>query len=144
MSPGHYTELFFLDEPTALAAGHRPCACCRRADYQSFAAAWARAFPAKTEAWAAAQIDRMLREKTPPLVSPLRDLPDGCIVEAQELECSLWWHGKLFRWSHAGYGAAYAVCAKTCVRCVTSAPMVEVLRAGYTPWPPHVSVDTFT
>ncbi|NNJ68975.1 MAG: hypothetical protein HKP54_13150 [Boseongicola sp.] len=36
MQPGHYTELFFLDEAVALAAGHRPCALCRRADYRAF------------------------------------------------------------------------------------------------------------
>ena len=41
MAPGHYTRLFFLDEPTALAAGHRPCAYCRRAEYNTFREAWA-------------------------------------------------------------------------------------------------------
>jgi hypothetical protein len=41
MTPGRYTELFFLDEATALAAGHRPCFECRRADANQFAAAWA-------------------------------------------------------------------------------------------------------
>ena len=40
MTPGAYTELFFLDEATALAAGHRPCAECRHADYQRFTSAW--------------------------------------------------------------------------------------------------------
>src|SRR5262245_4164150 len=43
MSPGRYTELFFLDEAVALAAGHRPCAECRRADYERFREAWRRA-----------------------------------------------------------------------------------------------------
>jgi hypothetical protein len=45
MSPGQYTELFFLDEATALAAGHRPCATCRRADYDAFKALWLEANP---------------------------------------------------------------------------------------------------
>ena len=36
MQPGRYTELFFLDEATAFAAGHRPCAECRRDDYNRF------------------------------------------------------------------------------------------------------------
>jgi hypothetical protein len=40
MAPGRYTELFFLDEATACAAGHRPCFECRRADANAFAAAW--------------------------------------------------------------------------------------------------------
>ena len=45
MTPGKWTELFFLDEATALAAGHRPCAECRNADYRAFQSAWHRAFP---------------------------------------------------------------------------------------------------
>ena len=45
MSPGQYTELFFLDEATALAAGHRPCATCRRADYEAFKTFWLEANP---------------------------------------------------------------------------------------------------
>src|SRR3954453_18158595 len=45
MAPGHYTRLFFLDEPTALAAGHRPCAYCRRAAYNAFRDAWAAGNP---------------------------------------------------------------------------------------------------
>src|ERR1700694_3932569 len=40
MTPGSWTELFFLDEATALAAGHRPCAECRHADYRRFQSAW--------------------------------------------------------------------------------------------------------
>ena len=43
MQPNRYTELFFLDEATALAAGHRPCFECRRADAERFAELWARA-----------------------------------------------------------------------------------------------------
>src|SRR5436309_13030535 len=46
MTPGRWTELFFLDEATALAAGHRPCAECRNADYKVFQAAWQRGVPA--------------------------------------------------------------------------------------------------
>src|SRR4029453_19608900 len=40
MAPNRYTELFFLDEATALAAGHRPCGECRRADFRRFKATW--------------------------------------------------------------------------------------------------------
>src|SRR5437762_13426760 len=45
MTPGHYTELFFLDEATALAAGHRPCAECRRERFNAFRKAWRSAHP---------------------------------------------------------------------------------------------------
>ena len=40
MQPGRFTELFFLDEATAFAAGHRPCALCRREDYNRFGELW--------------------------------------------------------------------------------------------------------
>src|SRR6202034_1152874 len=86
LRPGRYTELFFLDEAVALAAGHRPCAECRHAAYQSFRTAWttALALPAHP---AADAIDRVLHEErrladgarvTYP--APLRDLADGVFV----------------------------------------------------------------
>lgn len=59
MAPNSYTELFFLDEPTAYAAGHRPCAECRRPAYKLFKQAWARAFPEQQELSAKA-IDNLL------------------------------------------------------------------------------------
>ncbi|MCC0068130.1 MAG: hypothetical protein H6896_14335 [Rhodovulum sp.] len=75
-----YTEIFFLDEATALAAGHRPCFECRRADAQAFAAAWARARdlarPPK-----APEMDRILHAERRATFETcrLRDLPDGSI-----------------------------------------------------------------
>src|SRR5215208_5500627 len=45
LQPGRFTELFFLDEATAFAAGHRPCALCRRADYDRFGAVWSALHP---------------------------------------------------------------------------------------------------
>jgi len=68
MTPRRYTELFFLDEPTAMAAGHRPCACCRRQDYQRFLRAWSAAHP-RREPWTAAAVDAVLH--------PERLLADG-------------------------------------------------------------------
>ena len=60
MTPGRYTELFFLDEATALAAGHRPCHECRREDFRRFQAAWRRAFDISDAA--APAIDRVLHK----------------------------------------------------------------------------------
>src|ERR671925_1851443 len=57
LQPGRFTELFFLDEATALAAGHRPCALCRRADYERFTAIWDELHPGTSGADA---IDRQL------------------------------------------------------------------------------------
>ena len=83
MTPRRYTELFFLDEPTAMAAGHRPCACCRRQDYQRFLIAWSEAHP-RREPWTAAAVDAVLHsERLAPNGSKARhaarlvELPDG-------------------------------------------------------------------
>ena len=87
MTPGRYTELFFLDEATALAAGHRPCFECRREDFRAFQAAWRRAFGARSEASAPA-IDRALHAaRVEPrsrrqirFEAALDDLPDGAFA----------------------------------------------------------------
>ena len=85
MAPGRYTELFFLDDATALAAGHRPCAECRRADYDRLAAAWTEPHPRQHGVDA---IDAQLhRERVAPgsgghvcHEAPFDDLPDGAFV----------------------------------------------------------------
>lgn len=92
MAPGHYTRLFFLDEPTALAAGHRPCAYCRRDEYRIFRDAWARGNPEAGLGTTprAADIDRVLHgERLAPggtkRLHPahLDGLPDGVFVTAR-------------------------------------------------------------
>jgi hypothetical protein len=89
MAPGHYTRLFFLDELTALAAGHRPCAYCRRDEYNAFRAAWAEGNPhlGPGEALRAPQMDALLQqERIGPGLSKrlhpvtLETLPDGVFV----------------------------------------------------------------
>src|SRR3954447_5212073 len=64
MRPGRFTELFFLDEATALAAGHRPCAECRRADYDALVALWRERHP--TDAGADAIDTRLHAERLAP------------------------------------------------------------------------------
>jgi hypothetical protein len=137
MRPRRYTELFFLDEAVALAAGHRPCAECRHAAYQSFRTAWtaARTVPAKP---AADDIDRVLhwqrrlvdgaRVTYPALLS---ELPDGVFIVHDE-EFWLANDGGLNRWTPAGYtdridqfdGPAAVL---------TPRATVEAIRAGYRP-----------
>jgi hypothetical protein len=89
MAPGHYTRLFFLDEPTALAAGHRPCAYCRRAAYNAFRKAWAvgNAGLGLGPTPRAAEMDRVLHdERAGPgrskrlHAATLSSLPDGVFV----------------------------------------------------------------
>ena len=135
MAPGRWTELFFLDEATAFAAGHRPCAHCRHADFQRFRHAWSSARgsePASAEA-----IDRVLHEER--LVGrrekrtylERRDaLPDGAIVALGE-DAYLVRDHDLLPWSLAGYGAPRAGPLPTRVDVLTPRSAVQALRGGY-------------
>jgi hypothetical protein len=137
MRPGRYTELFFLDEAVALAAGHRPCAECRHAAYQSFRTAWAAALalPAKP---AADDIDRVLHWErrlasgarvTYP--APLSELPDGVFI-ARGGESWLVHGGGLCRWTPAGYtGRIDRFDGPVAV--LTPRATVAAIRAGYRP-----------
>lgn len=142
LAPGSYTELFFLDEVTAFAAGHRPCAECRRADYRRFLAAWGRAHPhmkpprarAVDEVLHASRIDPATRrQRRAP--ARLDTLPDGAFVVREEAphEPLLWWQGALLPWSHAGYGPARTLPCATQVHALTPRPVLATLEAGYRP-----------
>ena len=113
MPRGRWTALFFLDEATALAAGHRPCAYCRRADFLDFAGAWqaARRVGARPRA---AEMDAVLHAER---VDPRRrkrtyqalaaGLPDGVLVRVDG-RAGLLLAGQLRPWSSSGYGAPCA------------------------------------
>ena len=109
MQPGKFPELFFLDEATALAAGHRPCALCRRADYDAFVRRWADQHPGET---GADVIDRRLQDERLDSTCrrrlhsrPVDDLPDGAFV-ARGPEAWLVHGAYLRRWTPAGYAEA--------------------------------------
>jgi hypothetical protein len=103
MQPGRFTELFFLDDATALAAGHRPCALCRRADYQRVTEIWAELHPGQKGADAIdAQLHReRLAERRNVRVN---GLPDGAFVLAAGTP-ALVLGPQLLRWTPAGYVA---------------------------------------
>ena len=101
-----WTELFFLDEAVALAAGHRPCAECRRADYRRFQSAWRTAFnepPTAPAMNARLHADRVEpgQRKTRRHAAALGSLPDGCYVLA-EYGAALLDAGRLFPYTPAG------------------------------------------
>jgi hypothetical protein len=111
MQPRSWTELFFLDEATAFAAGHRPCAECRHADYLRFKAAWTVGVGAPNGANqidAALHADRLegrgLNQRKRTYVEELATLPDGAILL---LDGSAWllWRGRLLEWTAGGYRA---------------------------------------
>jgi hypothetical protein len=142
MAPNRYTELFFLDEATALAAGHRPCGECRRPDLRRFRAAWLHGNPergvasdALTEA-----IDRELhRDRLAadrrPVTYPadLSALPDGVVVVADADEALLLWRGSLLPWSPARYGAPRPRPGRQRVTVLTPRSTVAAIAAGYPP-----------
>ena len=106
MRPHSYTELFFLDEATALAAGHRPCAECRHSDYQQFRALWAMCHG---EPVSADLIDRRLhrdrlagRRMKRVYRSDIATLPDGAFI-ALDNRAWLVLGNMLFAWSELGY-----------------------------------------
>ena len=109
-----WTELFFLDEATALAAGHRPCYFCRREAALQFARAWASAH--RLQKVSAAEIDACLHQQRlqdgaqrihPLRVSPA-DLPDGAMVVASG-DAYVMVGGMAFRWCESGYAAPCAL-----------------------------------
>src|SRR5215468_1906428 len=110
MPPGRWTALFFLDEATALAAGHRPCGYCRRGDYLAFAEAW-RAALGLPRRRSAAEMDTALhRERTDrsrrklSYLAPAAELPDGVMIRIAG-EPGLLAGGRMRPWSFRGYGA---------------------------------------
>lgn len=136
MMPNSYTELFFLDEPTAYAAGHRPCAQCRRPAYKLYIEAWGKAFPEQQDLSAKA-IDNLLHAarlnddgSQSTWTATLADLPDGSMIERGG-ECVLLWRGKQWRWSFSGYTPLQpAIPAEQEVTVLTPEPIVRLLAVG--------------
>ncbi len=143
MAPKHYTELFFLDEATALAAGHRPCFECRRKDYQRFKSAWLAGNPdSNLDSRSGIEpIDRQLHAERLTEAKTKRTyraavhaLPDGTMVQGDgEAAASLLWRGQLRRWTPGGYVAACAVDPEQWAEVLTPLSIVRAIGAGYVP-----------
>lgn len=133
MQPGAYTELFFLDEAVALAAGHRPCALCRRSEFNRF--------KEKAEfSGAVAELDSQLHsERAVPRrfeqrrhIFPVSELPDGAIVLTDAGPCLV--HDKAWRpVSLSGYGSALRKPITGDALVLTPPTTLKALRAGYRP-----------
>jgi hypothetical protein len=123
MAPNRYTGLFFLDEATALAAGHRPCAECRNADYKSFLAL--------TGASSAGELDELLHAERGRLhESDLDELSDGAFV-VLDGEPWLVLGSDLLRWTPGGYSERRPRLSGR-VELVTPPTSVHVLASGWT------------
>lgn len=134
MTPGVYTELFFLDEATALAAGHRPCAECRRADFNRFMALWREVNGGSgrvEEVDDRLHQERLTDEK--PHLHTLSDLPDGTFVQSEDGRMLLVWQGSLWRWTPFGYVEQLSLEQGISCTLLTPLSTVRVLAAGYRP-----------
>jgi hypothetical protein len=135
MAPGRFTELFFLDEATALAAGHRPCAECRRSDYNRFCEQWLALHPGQIGADA---IDAQLNGERLVLGERKRrlhdarfsELPDGTFVlEAGEPHLVL--DRELLAWSPGGYRAGHRRPRNGRATVITPPSLIAILRSGW-------------
>jgi hypothetical protein len=138
MHPGFYTELFFLDEPTSFAAGHRPCAECRRERYTAYRQAWQAAFggalPSAVEMDEVLHAERLEADGRTQRTHSARlgDLPDGVMVRLSgDDDAYLLREGALHRWTPNGYAGARPAAANQRVQVLTPPASVEVLRHGY-------------
>jgi hypothetical protein len=150
MTPGLYTELFFLDEATGLAAGHRPCFECRRADAQRFKAAWIASNPQFGLAANCSidQLDRHLHadrrtsvEEHSSCPGDLAELPSGVILlDGPSGSFYLLHNGILFRWAETGYQRVTTHVDPRNLRVLTPSTTVNAIRSGYRP-SLHCSID---
>jgi len=132
MSPRMYTELFFLDEAVAFAAGHRPCAECRRERFNAFLHAWNHPLgaPEIDAELHSARIDGDGRKVT--FQAPLHSLPNGCFIDIDG-SSFLVWDDALFLWTPEGYTGRQRRPDDRTVTVLTPRPTVECFRQGYQP-----------
>ena len=131
-----WTELFFLDEATALAAGHRPCFYCRRDDANRFRAAWEQGN--RVSGTLAPEIDAVLhgerldrrKKRLHVLPAPIEQLPDGAMV-ALDGESYLIAQGRVLKWSPAGYRETRTALARAML--LTPPSTLRAMSAGYRP-----------
>ncbi len=135
MAPRAYTELFFLDECTALAAGHRPCGLCRRDDFTRFKQAFMAAHPARN----LNEIDRLMHasrilqnRRQRRYEAPIESLPDGVFILQGSAAC-LVWESHLLRADAGSYIAKAPRPARGSVTVLTPAATVATLAQGYRP-----------
>ncbi len=135
MTPNRWTELFFLDEATALAAGHRPCTFCQRHRSIAFREIWVAANQAffelsdiKVDA-----IDNILHQERINPEKPvlqIDELPDGVFVEFDG-KPYLIFEGKLFEWSFGGYLSSQEKPSKILVKLLTPPSTARALQNGF-------------
>jgi hypothetical protein len=136
LQPGKFTELFFLDEATAFAAGHRPCALCRYGDYRNFVTLWHKLHPG--DAPGVDELDARLHEERVEPGSraqrrhdaPWAELPDGAFVVVDD-EPLLVLGPRLLRWTAGGYDGSRPRPRSGTATVLTPTSLVAVLASGW-------------
>ena len=150
MQPGQYTELFFLDEATAFAAGHRPCMECMRERAVEFRDAWAATnlnaegahvrLPMMDAMLQRERIDADGNKKT--AKAKISSLPDGVMVVPESSETPhLLDSGRLYPWSFTGYGEPVATKPDQMVTVLTPRTVVKTFKAGFAPATASLTAD---
>jgi hypothetical protein len=137
MPPRRWTALFFLDEATALAAGHRPCAECRRDDWHRFRAAWAEghglsAPPPTPDIDRTLHVQRLDGKRKRTFTAPASALPPGTLYRDTAGAIFLALEDQALPWSFAGYGQPRPRPTSE-VTVLTPPGTLSALRTGYRP-----------
>lgn len=141
MAPGKYTELFFLDEATAFAAGHRPCGQCRPVAYQCFKSMWlsrnghllggSEQISFIDKALHHERVDRTRKQKH--WMAQIENLPDGVFVLLAGSDVPrLIWQEKVVEWTPGGYRVSKPV-SNVAVEVITPKSITKTFAAGYVP-----------
>jgi len=148
MQPGRFTELFFLDEATAFAAGHRPCRLCRYVDYEAFVDTWAEIHPHRAtnadaiddvlhaERWDAGRHAQRHHQEA------FARLPDGTLV-LRDGDAWLVLGRHLARWTPAGYAERVARPVRRDATVITPPSLMRVLATERTPLVPFLHPSAF-
>jgi hypothetical protein len=138
-APHHFTWLYFHDEAVSFAAGHRPCALCRRPAYDDYRSAWADALgsatPSAREINRRLQGERIVRGTHKRRIHEVAwpELPDGVFVVVDDGTPAIVVGDRVTAWSHDGDGAQRSRPKRGAAAVITPPSTIAALRAGYRP-----------
>jgi hypothetical protein len=133
MKKGQYTELFFMDEATALAAGHRPCAECQRERYLQYKEKWQ--IGNNKIIHKIGEIDAILHAERLSKIKPafhIQDLPNGTLIEYNALPY-LMHNEQIYEWTFEGYKSPIKLTQNPIIQLITPISTVNAIKSGFVP-----------